>query len=144
MLNNFFTTWILIIIKLVYQILGSLKHECRRSADPMEDLHQKQMKKSRIWFGPIVNWKFARSSEIDISNGSVDPILKDYLGKRNLFGNWVPRLLKIDSKCNRASTSKECLVLFDKKLDEFLSRFIIVEETWTYQNTLDTEQQQKQ
>ena len=64
---------------------------------------------------------------IGISHGSVDSILKDHLGMKK---RWVPRLLTIDYKCNRLTTSIECLALFNRNKNEFLRRFVTVDETW--------------
>ena len=42
------------------------------------------------------------------------------------------------------TTSIECLVLFNRNKDEFLRRFVIVDETWIHHNTPETKQQSKQ
>ena len=44
-----------------------------------------------------------------ISHGSVVSILKDHLGMKKLSTRWLPRLLTIDHKRNRVTTSFECL-----------------------------------
>lgn len=45
---------------------------------------------------------------------------------------WVPRLLTTDLKPNLVTASKEYLALFSLNTDEFLCRFITVEETWIH------------
>ena len=57
---------------------------------------------------------------IGISHGSVVSILKDHLGMKKLSARWVSRLLTIDHKRNRVTTSIECLALFNRNKDEFL------------------------
>ena len=81
---------------------------------------------------------------IGISHGSVVSILKDHLGMKKLSARWVPRLLTIDHKRNRVTTSIECLALFNRNKDEFLRRFVTVDETWIHHNTPETKQQSKQ
>ena len=81
---------------------------------------------------------------IGISHGSVLSILKDHLGMKKLSAGWVPSLLTIDRKRNRMTTSIECLSLFNRNKDEFLFRFVTVDETWIHHNTPETKQQSKQ
>ncbi|CAG9132589.1 unnamed protein product [Plutella xylostella] len=50
----------------------------------------------------------------------------------------------IDHKRNRVTTSQECLALFNRNSDEFLRRFVTVDETWIHHNTPETKQQSKQ
>lgn len=56
-------------------------------------------------------------------------ILHEELHMRRLSARWVPRLLTIDQKRERINISKECLELFPRNRDEFLRRFITVDET---------------
>ena len=52
----------------------------------------------------------------------------------------VPRLLTVDYKRDRVMISKQCLEMFQGNLDEFLRRFIIIDETWIYYFTSEKEQ----
>ncbi|GBP09164.1 Histone-lysine N-methyltransferase SETMAR [Eumeta japonica] len=63
---------------------------------------------------------------------------------RKLSARWVPRLLTLDHKRNRVTTSKECLAMFSRNPDEFLRRFVTVDETWIHHNTPETKEQSKQ
>ncbi|QQP40773.1 Putative mariner transposase [Caligus rogercresseyi] len=81
---------------------------------------------------------------IGISHGSVVSILKDHLAMKNLSARWVLRLLTIDHKRNRVTTSMECLALFNRNKDEFFRRFVTVNETWIHYNAPETKQQLKQ
>ena len=79
-----------------------------------------------------------------ISDGSVVSILKYHLGMKKLSARRVPRLLIIDHKRNRVTTSIECLALFNHNKDEFLRRFVIVDEKWIHHNKPETKKQSKQ
>lgn len=57
------------------------------------------------------------------------------LGKRKVSVRWVPRLFIIYHNRYRFAHSKECLALFNRNHDEFLCRFIEVNETWSHNNT---------
>lgn len=72
---------------------------------------------------------------IGISYGSVVTILNDHLAMRKHSARWVPRLLTIDHKRKRVTTSQACLALFNRNMNEFLHRFITVDETWIHYNT---------
>ena len=49
---------------------------------------------------------------VGISTERVHHILHEYLDMRKLSARWVPRLLTLDHKRNRVTTSKECLFHF--------------------------------
>ncbi|XP_033229063.1 uncharacterized protein LOC117180682 [Belonocnema kinseyi] len=81
---------------------------------------------------------------LGISTEQVHHISHEYLDIKKLSARWVPRLFIIDHKRNRVTTSKECLTMFNRKPNEFLHRFVTVDETWIYHNTLETKEQSKQ
>ena len=81
---------------------------------------------------------------VRISKDRVGHILHDILGMRKLSARWVPRLLTPDNKRNRETISEQCLTLFKRNLEEFLRRFVTVDETWIYWYTPETKQQSKQ
>ncbi|KAG5342896.1 SETMR methyltransferase, partial [Acromyrmex heyeri] len=70
-----------------------------------------------------------------ISHGTVISILYEH-GNR-----WVPRLLTVDHKRDRVTISKQCLEMFQRNPNEFLCRFITVDETWIHYFTLETKEQ---
>ena len=47
--------------------------------------------------------------------------------------------ITVDRKHDRVTISKQCLEMFQCNPDEFLCRFIIVDETWIYYFTRDEE-----
>ena len=71
---------------------------------------------------------------VGISEDCVGHIVHEILGMRKLSERWVPRLLTPDNKCNRETTSEQCLMLFKRNPKEFLRRFVIIDETWNHWN----------
>jgi Transposase. len=71
-------------------------------------------------------------------------ILHEILGMRKLSAQWTLRLFTTDNKCNRETTSEQCLMLFKRNPKEFLGRFVIFEETWIHWYTLEIKEQSKQ
>ncbi|KAG5316615.1 SETMR methyltransferase, partial [Pseudoatta argentina] len=63
---------------------------------------------------------------------------------RKLSARWVPRLLTVDHKRDRVTISKQYLEMFQRNPDEFLRRFITVDETWIHYFTPETKEQSKQ
>ena len=81
---------------------------------------------------------------LGISKDCVGHILHKILGMRKLSARWVPRFLTPDKKCNRETTSEQCLTLFKRNSKEFLRRFVTVDETWIHRYTPETKEQSKQ
>lgn len=79
-----------------------------------------------------------------ISYERVQNIVHEHLGMRKLSARWVPRLLTMDNKRNRVTTSKECLALLNRNPTDFFRRFVTVDETWIHHYTPETKQQSKQ
>jgi len=79
-----------------------------------------------------------------MSKDRVRHILHEILGMRKLSARWVPRLLTLDNKRNRETTSEQCLTLFKSNPKEFLRRFVTVDETWIHWYTPETKEQSKQ
>ncbi|KAG5314932.1 SETMR methyltransferase, partial [Acromyrmex insinuator] len=74
---------------------------------------------------------------------TVISILNEQLGMKKLSARWVPRLLTVDHKRNCVTISKQCLVMFQRNPDEFLRRFITLDETWMHYFTLETKEQEE-
>ena len=81
---------------------------------------------------------------VGISIERVQKIWNDDLDMRKLCARWVPRLLTIDHKHIRVTTSKECLAMLKRNPKEFLRRFITVDETWIHYCTPEIKEQSKQ
>lgn len=84
------------------------------------------------------------AKDTGISTERVYHVLHEYLDMRKLSARWVPRLLTKDHMRNRMTISKECLAMFNSKPDEFLRRFVTVDETWIHHCTPETKEQSKQ
>ncbi|XP_012062218.1 PREDICTED: histone-lysine N-methyltransferase SETMAR-like [Atta cephalotes] len=54
------------------------------------------------------------------------------------------RVCSLDHKRDYVTISKQCLEIFQRNSDEFLRRFITVNETWIYYFTSETKEQSKQ
>lgn len=84
------------------------------------------------------------ADKLKISTGTAELILHEHLHMKKLSARWVPRLLTINHKSNRALISSQCLSMFQGNPEEFLRRFITVDETWIHHHTPETKQQSKQ
>lgn len=81
---------------------------------------------------------------INISKDSIWRIIHEKLQMRKLVAKWVPRSLTIDQKQQRIDDSTTNLALFRRNPDEFLRRYITVDETWVHYYTPESTQQSKQ
>ena len=75
-----------------------------------------------------------------VSHGTVILILHEQLDMEKLSARWVPRLLTVDHKRDRVTISKQYLEMFQCNPDEFLRRFITIDETWIHYFTLETKE----
>jgi len=75
-----------------------------------------------------------------ISHGTVISILHEQLNKKKLSARWVLCLLTVNHKRDRVMISKQCLEMFQRNPDEFLCRFITVDETWIHYFTPETKE----
>ncbi|KAF7286237.1 hypothetical protein GWI33_006708 [Rhynchophorus ferrugineus] len=75
-----------------------------------------------------------RADTLKISTERVHHIIHEYLGMRKFFAKWVLRELTFDQKQGRVDDSKHCLVWFGQ--DEFLHRYVTMDETWLHLFTL--------
>ena len=64
---------------------------------------------------------------LSISTERVVNILHTHLCRRKLCARWVPRLIKIDQKNIRVTTSKQNLAYFNRNPKEFLHRFVTMD-----------------
>ena len=62
---------------------------------------------------------------------------------KKLCTRWVPRLLTADQKRTCMKISEQCLKRFNKN-NEFVHRFITMDETWIHHYTPESKQQSKQ
>lgn len=80
----------------------------------------------------------------NISHGSVISILHKHLDMKKLSARWVPRLLTVEQKRNRKTTSTQVLNMIKRNPVDFWQRLITVDETWIHHYTPETKNQSKQ
>lgn len=78
---------------------------------------------------------------LSISKERVGHIINEYLDMRKLCAKWVPRVLTIDQKQQRVDDSKHCLMLFKRNKNEFLRRYVTMDETWLHHYTPESNRQ---
>ncbi|UYV84200.1 hypothetical protein LAZ67_X001501 [Cordylochernes scorpioides] len=66
------------------------------------------------------------------------------LGLRKLSARWVPKLLTPDQKAVRRKLSSDNLALFEANPEEFVNRFVTMNETWAHHFTPESKQQSMQ
>ncbi|XP_048524310.1 histone-lysine N-methyltransferase SETMAR-like [Dendroctonus ponderosae] len=84
---------------------------------------------------------------VGISTERVYHILHEYLDMKKLSIRWddtTIRLLTLDHKRSRVTISNECSARFRRNPNEFLRRFVTVDETWIHHSTPETKEQSKQ
>ncbi len=81
---------------------------------------------------------------LHMSAGSIEKILNEYLNLRKLSARWVPRMLLPDQKRIRVLTSEANLMMFNADEDNFMSRFVTVDETWVHHFDPESKQQSKE
>ena len=72
------------------------------------------------------------SETVNISVGHVWHISHECSGMRRLSARWMPRLLTTDHKRARVVASEKCLGMFQRGSNEFLWRYVTVDETWIH------------
>ena len=69
---------------------------------------------------------------VNISTGSASTILNENLGMKKVFSKWVPHLLTMEQKQQRVDDSKSCFSLFTLNKQDFLHRYVTMDETWIH------------
>jgi len=72
------------------------------------------------------------AESVGISIGSAHSILRQNLMMKKVSARWVPRMFSDVQKVDRAETSTSLLSLFNKNPDNFISKFVTVDETWLH------------
>lgn len=81
---------------------------------------------------------------IGISYERAQNIITKDLGFSKVSARWVPRLLSAENKRTRHTVSQDCLDLFRSDPQDFLGRFITMDETWVHHYTPESKVQSKQ
>ena len=61
--------------------------------------------------------------------------------KVRVFSKWVPRLLTMEQKQQRFDDSESCLSLFTRNKQDFLRRYVTMDETWIHHFTPESKRQ---
>ncbi|UYV64642.1 hypothetical protein LAZ67_3001448 [Cordylochernes scorpioides] len=81
---------------------------------------------------------------LGIPKTTVDRIMREHLGLRKLSARWVPKPLTPDQKALRRKLSSDNLVLFEANPEEFINRFVTMDETWAHHFTPESKKQSMQ
>ncbi|UYV67060.1 hypothetical protein LAZ67_4003783 [Cordylochernes scorpioides] len=81
---------------------------------------------------------------LGIPKTTVGRIMREHLGLRKLSARWVPKLLTPDQKAVRRKLSSDNLALFEANPEEFVNRFVTMDETWAHHFTPESKQQYMQ
>ncbi|XP_055308260.1 uncharacterized protein LOC129572342, partial [Sitodiplosis mosellana] len=81
---------------------------------------------------------------VNVSYERVLNILHEHLHMNKLCARWVPRLLTIQQKRIRVTTSEANLAHFKRNPSEFLRRLVTMDETWIHHYTPESSQQAKE
>lgn len=103
----------------------------------VEKIHDMMLNDPKVKLREVAN-------AVGMSLERVGNIVHSILGMKKLCARWVPRLLTVDQKRIRVTTSQQNLALFSRKPTEFLRRFITMDETWIHYYTPESTQQAKQ
>ena len=78
---------------------------------------------------------------VNILTGSASTILNEKLDVKKVFSKWVPRLLIMEQKQQRVDDSESCLSLFTRNKQDFLRRYVTMDETWIHHFTSESKRQ---
>src|ERR1043166_3927749 len=81
---------------------------------------------------------------VGVSYGTVQAILRDVLEVHKVSARWVPRQLTPDQKQTRVTSSEENLDVFQADPQDFLARYVTMDETWVHHFDPETKLQSKQ
>ena len=101
----------------------------------VEKIHHMVMKDRRIKVREI-------SKAVGISTERV--LHEKLVEVREVCARWVSRLLTSDQKRDRKDVSAQCLAKFNRNPQDFLCRFVIVDETKIHQCIPESKEQSKQ
>jgi len=81
------------------------------------------------------------SEQLGISRERVGSIIHEDLDIRKISAKCVPKCLNADQKRQRCQSSEQLLEFFRRDPNDFLSRFVTMDETWLYHCDPETKQQ---
>jgi len=81
------------------------------------------------------------AEQLGISRERIGSIIHEDLDIRKLSSKWVPKCLNTDQKRQRCQSFEQILEFFRRDSNDFLSRMVIMDETWLYHYDPETKQQ---
>jgi len=81
------------------------------------------------------------AEQLGISREWAGSIIHEDLDMRKLSTKWVSKCLNADQKRQRCQSSEQLLDFFRRDPNNFLSRFVTMDETWLYHYDPETKQQ---
>ncbi|UYV69262.1 hypothetical protein LAZ67_6003027 [Cordylochernes scorpioides] len=85
-----------------------------------------------------------RMTTLGIPETTVDRVMRENLGHRKLSALWVLKPLTSDQKVVRRKLSLDNLALFEANPEEFVTRFVTMDETWAQHFAPESKQQSMQ
>ena len=81
------------------------------------------------------------AEQLGISRERVESTIHEDFYMRKLSAKWVPKCLNDDQKRQRCQSSEQLSEFFRRNPNDFLSRLVIMDETWLYHYDPETKQQ---
>jgi len=78
------------------------------------------------------------AEQLGISLEQVGSNIHEDLEMRKLSAKWVPKCLNADQKRQRCQSSEQILEFFRRDPNDFLSRLVTMDETWSYHYDSET------
>ncbi|UYV81002.1 hypothetical protein LAZ67_19002479 [Cordylochernes scorpioides] len=101
-----------------------------RPGRPVESVTQENIDKIHVLVMLDRRMTVRRIEEtLGILKTTVDRIMREHLGLGQLSARWVPKLLTPDQKAVRRKLSSDNLALFEANPEEFVNRFVTMDET---------------
>jgi len=91
----------------------------------IDQIHELILKDRRISAKSI-------AEKLSISRERVGSIIHEDLDTRKLSAKWDPKCLNADQKRQRCQSSEQLLEFFRCDPNDFLTRLVIMDETWLY------------
>ena len=76
-----------------------------------------------------------------LSTSTVKRIINNDLGLNKVSARWVPKMLSEEQKLRRVQISKRLLDMYFEDEENFISRFVTMDETWVFHYDPESKQQ---
>ncbi|UYV68372.1 hypothetical protein LAZ67_5004121 [Cordylochernes scorpioides] len=118
-------------------ILGRINTEDEhRPGRPVESVTQENIDKIHVLVMLDRRMTVRQIEEtLGIQKTTVDRIIREHLGLRKLSARCVPKHLTPDQKAVRRKLYSDNLALFDTNPEDFVNRFVTMDETWAHHFT---------